>query len=533
MTSGSSHPDLATVDRILQLQAAGQAGLSPEGEELFLVFMSHLPAAAFIKDETGRTLFANPYLQELLGFRNWEGKSTIELLPGPMGSRMSDDDRKALTQGVLEVQETMADAKGNVRTFKTLKFPIHIDGKPALLGGIAVEITELKRAEAEKEKLQAQLLHSQKMESVGRLAGGVAHDFNNMLQVILGNLALVLEEAPPSGQLREDLLEIKKAAERSAALTRQLLAFARRQIVSPRLLDLNATVASMLRMLQRLIGEGVHLDWHPTPDLWPVNMDPAQIDEIIANLTVNARDAIDGQGRITVETFKATLDDTYARTHAECVPGDYVVLAVSDTGRGIDRETQAHLFEPFFTTKGVGEGAGLGLATVYGIVKQNAGLISVYSEPGQGTTFKIYLPRAEQQTRSEGATEKAGLRGTETVLLVEDEEQILSLGRRVLEHHGYTVLACHTPAQALKSVESHPGPIDLLVTDVVMPGMNGRELRDKVIALKPGVRCVFMSGYTDNVIAHHGVLEEDVQFLQKPFTTQILTRKVREVLDRP
>ncbi len=536
MTSDESRrqaAELEALKRALEGPDPERTGPPPNSEELFFVFMSHLPAAAFIKDEAGRTLFANRYLQDLLGFRNWKGKSTLELLPGPVGAKMTDDDRKALREGVLEVQETMADASGAVRTFKTLKFPIHVGGKQVLLGGIAVDITELNRAEAEKEALQAQLLQSQKMESVGRLAGGGAHDFNNMLQVILGNLALALEEVPPSGQLREDLLEIKKAGERSAALTRQLLAFARKQIVRPRLLDLNDTVTGMLRMLQRLIGEDIHLVWLPTPDLWPVNMDPAQIDQIMANLAVNARDAIDGHGSITVETFKATLDENYARTHADCVPGDYVGLSVTDTGRGMDAETQAHLFEPFFTTKGVGEGTGLGLATVYGIVKQNAGLISVHSKPWQGTTFKIYLPRAQSQARSMGAMETGGLRGTETVLLVEDEEQILSLGQRMLEQHGYTVLGCHTPAQALQLLGLHSGPIHLLVTDMVMPGMNGRELRERVAALKPGLRCVFMSGYTADVIAHQGILDEGVHFLQKPFTSQALTSKVREALDAP
>lgn len=406
-------------------------------------------------------------------------------------------------------------------------------GQPLRILGIHTDITERKKAEAEREKLQVQLTQAHKMESVGRLAGGVAHDFNNMLQAILGNAALALEMLPSNDPSRECLEEIQKSGQRSADLTRQLLAFARKQTISPRVLDLNNTVEGMLKMLKRLIGEDIDLAWMPGTDLWPVKMDPSQVDQILANLCINARDAIASSGKVTIETQNLTLDDTYAATHRDCVPGDYVMLAVSDTGHGMDAITRSHLFEPFFTTKELGKGTGLGLATVFGIVQQNMGLINVYSEPGQGTTFKIYLPRAnaESQAPPSKASQRS-LGGTETVFLVEDETQILSLGRRILEQHGYTVLTASTPQAALDLASRHSGPIDLLISDVVMPGMNGKELRERLRATHPSLKCLFMSGYTANVIAHHGVLDAGVEFLQKPFTNQTLAEKVRELLAR-
>jgi signal transduction histidine kinase/ActR/RegA family two-component response regulator len=395
------------------------------------------------------------------------------------------------------------------------------------------DMTARKRADEEKEKMRTQLLQAQKMESVGRLAGGVAHDFNNMLQAILGNAALALEDVPVGNPVRECLEEIQKSAQRSADLTRQLLAFARKQTISPKLLDLNDTVQGMLKMLRRLIGEDIDLVWVPGGSLWPVKMDPSQLDQILANLSVNARDAIIGAGKVTIETSNVTLDISYAQRHPECVLGDYVMLTVSDTGHGMDARTRAHLFEPFFTTKELGKGTGLGLATVFGIVKQNHGQIDVSSKTGQGTSFRIYLPRAEAAApETEPITIKQTLGGTETVLLVEDEEQILNLGRRILQQLGYNVLAAPTPARALMLAEHHDGPIHLLITDVVMPDMNGKDLHKRLQTIHPLVRSLFMSGYTADVIAHHGVLDDGVQFLQKPFTIQTLTLKVRDVLEQ-
>ena len=394
------------------------------------------------------------------------------------------------------------------------------------------DLTAHKRAAAEKAKLEAQFQQAQKMESVGRLAGGVAHDFNNMLQAILGNAALALEEIPPVSPARESLEEIQKAALRSADLTRQLLAFARRQTIAPKVLDLNEAVEGLLKMLRRLIGEDIHLAWLPAADLGPVKVDPTQIDQILANLCVNARDAIDGVGKVTIETGNAVFDEAYCADHPGFVPGEYVRLAVSDDGRGMDKETQAHLFEPFFTTKGVGEGTGLGLATIYGIVKQNHGFVHVYSEPGQGTTFRLYLPRHAGQaaaTRTEPARALPRSSG-ETVLLVEDEPAILAIARKVLARLGYTVLTARTPGEAIGLAETPAREIHLLMTDVVMPEMNGRDLARRILSIHPKLKCLFMSGYTANVIAHHGVLDEGVHFIQKPFSMEDLAAKVRQAL---
>ncbi len=406
------------------------------------------------------------------------------------------------------------------------------DGRITRLVGSLHDITERKESEAEQAKLREQLTQAQKLESVGRLAGGVAHDFNNMLNVILGHAELALEEVGPDPSLRVHLDQVIRSAERSANLTRQLLAFARKQVASPRVLDLESTVDSMLRMLGRLIGEDVDLVWRPASTPSTVVMDPAQVDQILANLCVNARDAI-GQrpGKITIETGQAEFDRQYCEAHAGLVPGSYAVLTVSDDGCGMDRETLQSIFEPFFTTKGVGEGTGLGLATVYGIVKQNQGFINVYSEPGQGTVFRIYLPRQEGRADRSGARAVAmPAGGDETVLVVEDEASILDLTRTMLARLGYRVLTAGAPAEAIQLARAHAGTIDLLITDVVMPGMNGRDLVDALHAHHPDLRCLFMSGYTADVIAHRGVLEDGVHFIQKPFSTASLAAKVREAL---
>ena len=405
-------------------------------------------------------------------------------------------------------------------------------GQPQYLAATAIDITQHKQAEADREKLQLQLNQAQKMESVGRLAGGVAHDFNNMLNVILGHAEMVLEELPPDSSFRAGLEEIRNAATRSASLTGQLLAFARKQTVAPKVLDLNKTVASILKMLWRLIGEDIDLSWKPAESLGSVRIDPAQVDQMLANLCVNARDAIDGVGKVTIETGRAVFDEEYCASHAGFNPGNYVMLAVSDDGCGMDEETRASVFEPFFTTKEVGAGTGLGLATVYGIVKQNEGFINVYSEPGEGTTFKIYLPcHAAKATEVSERTQTSSPRGSETILLVEDEPAILKMTARMLERQGYTVLAASTPGEAIRTARQHVGQIDLLMTDVVMPEMNGRELARNILSIYPSVKRLFMSGYTANVIAHHGVLDPGVNFIQKPFSASELAVKTREALD--
>jgi signal transduction histidine kinase len=395
------------------------------------------------------------------------------------------------------------------------------------------ELAERNRAEEEREKLRAQLYQAQKIESVGRLAGGVAHDFNNMLGVIIGYTEQALEGLNTGTPMHDNLMEIGRAARRSADLTRQLLAFARKQTIDPEVLNLNETIEGILKMIRRLIGENIELVWHGGTGLWPVMMDPAQVDQILANLCVNARDAIAGTGKITIETHNSVFDQAYCADHPDFIPGEYVQLAVSDDGCGMDQETLARLFEPFFTTKEVGKGTGLGLATVYGIVRQNNGFIKVSSEPGMGSTFMFYLPRESTQVGQARPEPTVGqiVRGRETILLVEDEPMLLQMAARMLVRHGYTVLPAAAPGEAIRLAGEHEGHINLLMTDVVMPEMNGRELANKLLALYPGLKCLFMSGYTANVIAHHGVLDRNVHFIQKPFSVRDMAARVRTVLE--
>jgi PAS domain S-box-containing protein len=403
------------------------------------------------------------------------------------------------------------------------------------MAGIVQDITDRKKAEEEKDKLNAQLIQAKKMESVGRLAGGVAHDFNNMLGVILGYTELALEDPTLGDGLRADLEEIRASATRSADITRQLLAFSRQQTISPKQLDLNETVESMLKMLRRLIGEDIDLSWHPGLNLWPILMDPTQLDQVLVNLCVNARDAITNVGRISIETDIKTFDKSYCKDHAGFVPGDFVLLSISDDGCGMDKTIQERIFEPFFTTKEMGQGTGLGLATVYGIIKQNNGFINLYSEPNQGTIFRLYLPRYEEALIDQAKEKKVEMvdeRGDETILLVEDEEKILKMVTMMLERLGYKVLTANTPGDAIKLAIDHVGEIRLLMTDVVMPGMNGRELSEEIQTVSPEIRVLFMSGYTANVIANRGVLYDGVNFIQKPFSKKDLATKIREALDK-
>ncbi|MDM7996239.1 MAG: PAS domain S-box protein [Acidobacteriota bacterium] len=398
---------------------------------------------------------------------------------------------------------------------------------------VSRDITNVLKLEQDKEKLQEQFLQVQKMESVGRLAGGVAHDFNNMLSVILGHTQLSLDAVNASHPLYMHLQEINQAALRSAELTRQLLAFARKQTIAPKVLDLNDTISGLLSMLRRLLGEDIDLAWMPGAHLWPIRIDPAQVNQVLTNLAVNARDSIDKTGRITIETENMTLDADYCAGHQGFIPGDFVVVSVSDNGCGMEKETLGHLFEPFFTTKKVGEGTGLGLATVYGIVKQNAGFINVYSEPGKGSTFRIYLPRYEQDLKPGKETIRSDTPqgGAETIMLVEDEAAVQKLAKIMLERMGYTVIAAATPTEALRLAQEYSGEIHLLLVDVVMPEMTGRDLSERLVGVRPNLKRLFMSGYTANVIAHHGVLDEGVHFVQKPFSFKTLAAKVREALD--
>ncbi len=407
------------------------------------------------------------------------------------------------------------------------------NGRALRMVGTHMDITERKRAREEQEMLESQLLQAQKLESVGRLAGGVAHDFNNMLGVILGHTELAMESTDPEDARYADLVEIQKAAQRSAELTRQLLAFARRQTVSPKVLDLNEAVAGTLKMLQRIIGEDVQLTWLPAQDLWKVKMDPSQLDQILANLAVNARDAITGFGELAIETANVVLDDSHRGLMPQMVTGEFVLLSVGDTGAGMSTEILSNIFEPFFTTKEVGKGTGLGLATVYGIVRQNAGFIHVSSEPNKGTTFRIYLPRflGEGAQHQPPASQVKPLGGRETVLIVEDEEAILNLGKAVLERLGYAVLSASSPRRAIEIAQDFDEAIHLLITDVVMPEMDGHELANSLTRIKPGLKCLYMSGYPAEVIADHGILEEGVRFIPKPFSVKELSETVRQVLE--
>jgi CheY-like chemotaxis protein len=384
--------------------------------------------------------------------------------------------------------------------------------------------------------MEEQFRQSQKMEAVGQLAGGVAHDFNNLLAVILINADLAVGTSPStSGVVRDAIADIKQAAEQGAALTRQLLAFGRRQLVAPRVLNLVEAITGTERLLRRLLGEDIELRVKVEPGLGAVLADPTQIEQIIMNLAINARDAMPQGGRLAIELSNVQLDEKYVATHGTVAPGAYVLLAVGDTGTGMDRETQARIFEPFFTTKEHGRGTGLGLATVYGIVKQCGGDIWVYSEPGAGTTFKVHLPRvAEAAARAPRATPVPAARGgSETILIVEDEDALRSLAQRALERQGYTVLTAPNGAVALELAESHRGSIELVISDVVMPGMGGRPLVEELQRRSPGLRVLFTSGYTTDEVVRRGVMTSETPFLPKPFGITELARKVREVLDTP
>ncbi len=509
-----------------------------ENEARLHTLLQTIPDLIWLKNENGVYLACNETFERFFGAKEdvIVGKTDYDFVDGELADLFRENDRRAMAAGKPTCNEewiTFAD-DGHSALLDTIKTPM-FDPEGNLVGvlGIGRDITERKRTEEEQKKLMNQLNQAQKMESMGRLAGGVAHDFNNMLSVILGRAEMLLEDTDPDQPICADLKEIKEAAQRSADVTRQLLAFARKQTIAPKVIDLNEVIENILKMLRRLIGENIELLWHPGKNLWPIKMDPSQVDQILANLSVNARDAITKEGKLIIETSNITVDKTYLDNHPGFSPGEFVQLTVSDNGCGMDQETLNNLFEPFFTTKGIDKGTGLGLATVYGIVKQNDGFINVYSEPDNGSSFKIFLSRhmfsGEQMHAKERA--KAVLRGSESILIVEDEASILKMTEQMLKRLGYNVLTANRPKDAINLAREHNREIHLLLTDVVMPEMNGQDLFKSLLPIYPNLKCLFMSGYTANVIAHHGVLAKGIHYIQKPFSRQGLSSKLRDVLD--
>ena len=518
---------LMTVEQAVRKQRLAQALL--DSDERYRFVTENIADAVFLLELDGRIALGNHRAETITGYAQAElvGRAFFSLLPEAGArearARLSDVRAGVKVSPFFEVELIQKDGARvliEVHVTSVLK-----DGQPVARLGVARDITE-------RRYLEDQLRQAQKMEGIGRLAAGVAHDFNNLLTAIGGRCYLVLNALTSENPIRREIEIIQDAAERAAKLTHQLLAFSRKQILDPCVLDLNATVTGIEPLLRRMIREDIEIATALDSAAGRVKADAGQIEQVLLNLAVNASDAMPNGGWLTLATSNVTLDEAYARTHAEVEPGPYVMLSVSDTGHGMTAEVQAHIFEPFFTTKEVGKGTGLGLATVYGIAKQSGGHITVYSEPGHGAVFKLYLPRVEEApgTAEPARPTEITRRGSETVLLVEDDEPLRTLAREILSIQGYTVLDATSPSEALRLADAHPGPIHLLLTDVVMPQMNGRQVADHLLAARPGLKVLFMSGYTDAAIVEHGVLEPGTHFLQKPFTPDGLSRKVREAL---
>jgi two-component system cell cycle sensor histidine kinase/response regulator CckA len=507
-----------------------------ESEEQVRLLLDSTGEGILGVDRQGRCTFANRAAAAMLGLVQSGGlvaQSLHEILHRPRAGTVrcaGDDCRLWLalvsdSAGYLD-DEAIDRADGARFTVEMRLFPMIRDGQR--VGAVAsfVDITQRKR-------LEAQLRQAQKMEAIGSLAGGVAHDFNNLLSVILSYTEMILDGLRGGDPMRNDIEEIKKAGERASVLTRQLLAFSRQQLLQPRTLDLNQILNGLQSMLRRLLGEDVELSLLASRKLGQVRADPGQVEQVVMNLLVNARDAMPDGGKITIETDNAELSAEYAAAHVGVTPGSYVLMAVTDTGIGMDAATQARIFEPFFTTKEKGKGTGLGLSMIFGIVQQSGGHIWVYSEPGKGTMFRIYLPRVDGVVEAIDASPSGpvNLRGTETVLLVEDDEQVRAISRTILRRHGYNVLEAANGGEAFLVCERYTAKIHILVTDVVMPRMSGRQLAERVSPLRPDMKVLYLSGYTENTIVHHGMLDSGIFFLQKPIVPDSLLRKVREVLD--
>tara|TARA_R110002111_G_scaffold255157_1_gene321248 strand:- start:32332 stop:34248 length:1917 start_codon:yes stop_codon:yes gene_type:complete len=508
-------------------------GLSEQDLQLFI---ENAPVAIALFDREMRYLATSrQWLKDYrLSSESLLGESHYEIFPEiPEHWKMAH--RKAQAGAVLHDEERFLRNDGSVQWLRWVIQPWYESRD--IIGGIVIlteDITERKQIEAENKNLLEQFAAAQKMESIGRLAGGVAHDFNNMLNVILGHVSLTLLDIDSSNPIHVHLTEIRSAAERSADLTQQLLAFASRQVIAPKLLDLNETIEDMIKMLRRLIGEDIEFAWLPGTSLGLVKMDPSQVDQILANLCVNASDAISGIGKITLETHNRDFDEQYCSEHPGYLPGKYIMLAVSDSGSGMDEATLASIFEPFFTTKKAGKGTGLGLATVYGIIKQNKGFIHVESEPGKGATFQLFIPRQQSGVKSKAIRQTSQIPHgiDEVILLIDDEPMLSNVSKNILESLGYEVLAANSPREAIRIAQEFQGSIDLLLTDVVMPEMNGKDLYHSLKAVLPHLKVLFMSGYTVNIIADHGVVNDGIFFLQKPFSRNELAIKVRQIIEQ-
>jgi len=509
-------------------------------KERFQTLTENAPFGMVMIDKDGTFKYINSKFKELFGYdlkdvpngRTWFKKAyPVRSYRHRVFSTWIDDSKSFEPGEKIPRTFTVTCKDG---TEKVIRFITEqLESGEYLMG--TEDITLLKRAETEKADLEEQLRQSQRIEAVGRLAGGIAHDFNNLMMVIRGYSQLSLAEIKEGDKLRGNLEEIRKATERATDLTRQLLAFSRRQILEFKVLDLSNLIRDMERMLRRVIGEDIELVTYHAEDLGRVKTDPGQIEQVIMNLAVNARDSMPDGGKLIIETRNVELDEDYTRTHVGVKPGRYVMFSLSDTGVGMSPEVKEHIFEPFFTTKEISKGTGLGLSTVYGIVKQCGGNIWFYSELRKGTTFKVFLPRVDEPLEEirESTVSKEIPSGRETILAVEDEDNVRKLTVQILKGQGYSVLEASHAEEAMKVVREQTGNgIHLLLTDVVMPGMSGHELANHLISLLPKIKVLFMSGYTDNAIVHHGVLEEGVNYIQKPFTVDALARKVREVLDR-
>jgi PAS domain S-box-containing protein len=484
-----------------------------------------------ITDVEGAILYVNPAFEQITGYSRAEavGKEPRRLLDSGKHNDAFYQELRAVT-GAGQVWDGRVINKNKDGAFYTADVTISPvrDNSGAIINYVEVQRDVTREVELEEQYLQAQ-----KMEAIGQLTGGIAHDFNNLLTAINGFAELVQSRLPADSPFKGMVENILGSGQRAADLVKQLMAFSRKQVIEPKVLDLNEVMANMDKMLQRIIGEDIELKTNLSPKLWPVKVDPAQIEQVIVNLAVNARDAMPEGGRLTLETTNIALSEDYIAQHWEAQPGDYVLLGISDSGVGMSQEVQAHIFEPFFTTKEKGQGTGLGLATVFGIVKQSGGNIQVYSEEGRGTSFKIYLPVAGETSQPLiHSQDEAGIpSGSETLLLVEDDTRVRELARQVLQGQGYIVLEAQNPQEALLLSSRYTGPIQLMLTDVVMPGMTGKALAEELSQTRPDLKVLYMSGYTDSTIAHHGVLEAGVAFLQKPFSLRALARKVRAVLD--